>query len=140
MLDKQQKKVTMNPLKYSLVLAFILIMPFIYGHYMIFWSDISMSIAESFNISATISISIINIFAIIALSIIIALPLSYIFSAYSYYVATCIAIAIISWQIFILLSADTITLNIINYSEWLALLLCMPLIVFYVYKLRYTNA
>ena len=130
----------MSPLKYILALALILIMPFVYGYYMVFWSGISMSIVEAINIPATISIAIINIFAVIVLGLILAIPLSYIFKGYSGYVVLCIAIAIISWQLFIFLSANTITLNIINYSEWVALLLCMPLIVSYTNKVRHANA
>jgi hypothetical protein len=130
----------MSPLKYILALALILIMPFVYSQYMIIWSHISMSIVEALNIPATISIAIINIIAVIILGVILAIPLSYIFNTYSNYVVLCIAIAIISWQLFIFLSANTITLNIINYSEWAALLLCMPLIVSYTNKLRVTNA
>ena len=129
----------MSPLKYVLALVLILAMPFVYGHYMIFWSGISMFIVEVLNIPATISIAIINIFAVTILGLILAIPLSYIFNTYSNYVVGCIAIAIITWQVFIFLSAD-ITLNIINYFEWAALLLCMPLIVSYANKLRHTNA
>jgi hypothetical protein len=137
---RQLKEVAMSPLKYLLALVLILIMPFVYGYYMLLWSGVSMSIVEVLNTPATISLAIINVIAVIVLSLILAIPLNHIFSAHTNYVVVCAAVAIIAWQLFTFLSADTVALNIINYSEWLALLLCMPLIVSYANKLRHTNA
>ena len=126
----------MSKSKIIMAILIIFLMPFIFSHYMILWSNVSLPIAEASNLSAITTLSIINVLAVIILSCMLAFPLNYIFNSYSYLIALFASIAIISWQLFIFLPSGIGTLNAINYAEWLSLLFCMPLIVFYINKLR----
>jgi len=124
----------MNPLKTIIAVILILIVTYFYGLYMVYWSVATLPIIEIIDLNITTSIVIFNLIAIIILSLFLSAPLIYLFKTNSHYVAFILSITTIIWHIVNLLTQTNIPINIINYSEWLSLLICFPVIVFYLSK------